>query len=227
MRREEELCCLLFRLQLLLHAVTSSQHFSHFFRHVKGRSHVMHVFVGRFSFLIPLGMENWCKCCDCDWKFVCNWSSVANENLAIMGKAAVLLWIDCDVDCEGWRWGNEWKAAGDAYEYSALETVWPCAIVAMEDIRDEFRTIVNWFFFMCYLDSVLNAECWILDAELWMRVVVTTVVIGVRKSENNETPNCNSFIATRNCLPLFESWHIMLHMLNTYMRSLAVDRKGE
>ena len=43
-----EFCCLARRrlaLQLLLHVVTSSQHFSHFFRHVKGLSHVTHTWV--------------------------------------------------------------------------------------------------------------------------------------------------------------------------------------
>ena len=40
-------------LQLLEHVVTSSQHRSHFFLHVNGRSHTTHVFVGKFSFFTP------------------------------------------------------------------------------------------------------------------------------------------------------------------------------
>mmetsp|Transcript_44312 Transcript_44312/g.110951 ORF Transcript_44312/g.110951 Transcript_44312/m.110951 type:complete len:202 (+) Transcript_44312:190-795(+) len=49
-------CCLAFRrcaLHDLLHVVTSSQHFSHFFLHVNGRLHVTHIFCGRFSFFTP------------------------------------------------------------------------------------------------------------------------------------------------------------------------------
>jgi hypothetical protein len=38
------------------HVVTSSQHFSHFLRHVNGRLHVTHTLVGRFSFFTPRGM---------------------------------------------------------------------------------------------------------------------------------------------------------------------------
>ena len=43
----------LFALQLLLQVVTSSQHCSHFFLHVNGRSHTTHTLVGRFSFFTP------------------------------------------------------------------------------------------------------------------------------------------------------------------------------
>ena len=38
---------LLSLLHFLLHVVTSSQHFSHFFLHVNGRLHVTHVLTGR------------------------------------------------------------------------------------------------------------------------------------------------------------------------------------
>ena len=40
-------------LQLFEQVVTSSQHLSHFLRHVNGRSHTTHTFVGRFSFFTP------------------------------------------------------------------------------------------------------------------------------------------------------------------------------
>lgn len=39
------------RLHRSLQKRTSSQHLAHFFRHVKGRSHCMHVLVGKFDFL--------------------------------------------------------------------------------------------------------------------------------------------------------------------------------
>mmetsp|Transcript_19495 Transcript_19495/g.39481 ORF Transcript_19495/g.39481 Transcript_19495/m.39481 type:complete len:208 (+) Transcript_19495:260-883(+) len=45
-----------FLLQLFEHVVTSSQHLSHFLRHVKGRSHTTQTFEGRFSFFTPRGM---------------------------------------------------------------------------------------------------------------------------------------------------------------------------
>jgi hypothetical protein len=49
------LCFSLFRFALhdLLHVVTSSQQFSHFFLHVNGRAHTTHVLLGRFSFFTP------------------------------------------------------------------------------------------------------------------------------------------------------------------------------
>ena len=66
--------------------VTSSQHLSHFLRHVNGLSRTTHTFVGKFSFSTPRGMAG------------ISLMFVSGDDDALCAKGGVVKYDDEDIE---------------------------------------------------------------------------------------------------------------------------------